>query len=189
MNYENFIFYGSFLKTVEAIPDEQLRYQVLEAIVRYGCTWELPNPKEKPMVYAFLQMAIPNIDKQKDNYANGSKGGRPVSHSQEEYNELFEQGKTNKEVEEILNVSHATVERKKAIWKSSLSKDTEKDIAKDKESEVMREMRVLRLSPQNTYTAANNNNFYQHEKNCYLQKGYSQEEAEALALEATKYEI
>ena len=131
MEYENFIFYGSFLKTVEAIPDDYLKLRVLEAIVRYGCAWELPDKEKEPMVYAFLQMAIPNIDKQKDNYAKGAKGGRPVTHTQEEYNKLFEEGKKNREVEEILGVSSSTVERKKAIWKKA------KEIDKEKESEDM----------------------------------------------------
>ena len=139
MEYENFIFYGSFLKTVEAIPDDYLKLRVLEAIVRYGCAWELPDKEKEPMVYAFLQMAIPNIDKQKDNYAKGAKGGRPVTHTQEEYNKLFEEGKKNREVEEILGVSSSTVERKKAIWKKAkeIDKEKEKETEKDKESEDM----------------------------------------------------
>lgn len=133
MEYENFIFYGSFLKTIEAIPDESLRLRVLEAIVRYGCTWEIPDKEEEPMVYAFLQMAIPTINKQKENYAKGTKGGRPVTHTQEEYNKLFDEGKKNKEVEKLLGVSSSTVERKRAIWKEAKAKET----AKDKESEVL----------------------------------------------------
>jgi len=109
------------------------------------------------MVYAFLQMAIPNIEKSKDNYANGSKGGRPVTHTQEEYNKLFEQGVTNKQVEEILKVSHSTVERKKKIWKEikeremDLEMERDKEREKEKEKEKEREdMRVLR-EPQNTH--------------------------------------
>ena len=131
MNYENFVFYGSFLKTVEAIPDDYLKLQVLEAIIRYGCANELPNPAKEPMVYAFLQMAIPTIDKQKDNYANGSKGGRPVTHTLEEYFNLFAQGKTNKEVAKLLNVSDSTVERKKKQWKEVKERETEKEKANE----------------------------------------------------------
>lgn len=133
MEYENFMFYGSFLKTVDAIPDDYLKLKVMEAIVRYGCAWELPNAQEEPLVYAFLQMAIPNIDKAKDAYT--AKGGRPSKYTQEEYNVLFEQGLSNKEVEEQLSVSHATVERKKKIWRAEKEKAKEKDKEKEKEKE------------------------------------------------------
>ena len=144
--YENFIFYGSFLKTIEAIPDKELQNKVLMAIIRYGCAWEVND--EEPMVNAFLQLVIPTIEKQKDNYAKGSKGGRPVSHTQEEYNKLFDEGKKNKEVEEILGVSSSTVERKKKIWREirEIEKEKEKEREKEKESG---DMGVLGV-PQNT---------------------------------------
>lgn len=181
MNYENFVFYGSFLKSLEAIPDDGLRIQVMEAIIRYGCTWELPNPAKEPMVYAFLQMIIPNIDKQKDNYANGSKGGRPSTHTQEEYNNLFAQGKTNKEVAELLNVSHATVERKKKIWKEAKEMEKEKEKEMEKESE---DMRVLRVSIEGLSDICKI--AFNHEKACYIKEGYSEEEATRLAFEIVK---
>ena len=152
MEYENFLFYGSFLKTIDSIPDDYLKLQVMEAIIRFGCAWELPNPQENPMVYAFLQMAIPNIEKQKDNYANGSKGGRPVTHTQEEYNKLFDEGKKNKEVQEIMGVSSSTVDRKKKIWREAKEreKEKEKETEKEKESEVLGFWGV----PQNSSCAA-----------------------------------
>lgn len=187
MNYENFVFYGSFLKTVESIPDDYLKLQVLEAIVRYGCANELPNPTKEPMVYAFLQMAIPTIDKQKDNYANGSKGGRPVTHTQEEYNELFERGKTNKEVASILNVSDSTVERKKKTWKEAKARETEKakEKAKEKESE---DMKVLRVSIDIDCLSPSGKALFAYEKNCFIKNGYSEDEAARLAFEVAKEE-
>ena len=163
MEYENFVFYGSFLKTVDSIPDKELKAKVLEAIVRYGCSWQLPDQEKEPMVYAFLQMAIPNIDKQKDSYANGSKGGRPVTYTQEEYNNLFEQGLKNTEVAEKLGVSSSTVDRKKKIWKESKQKETEKENEKEKETEKEKESEVMGfwgvLGPQDNKPLSTEENF------------------------------
>lgn len=117
-NYENFLFYGSFLKTIEAIPDPTLQNKVMLAIIRYGCCGCIPSQEEDPMVYAFMMLVIPNIEQQKKNYEKRG-GGRPsVSANQNTFNTLFDEGElTNQEIADLLGVSLSTVDRRKKQWR------------------------------------------------------------------------
>ena len=138
MDYERFIFYGSFRKTIEVL-EEELGNKVLRAIMNYGTTYELPkiNPDDadSTIVFAIMQSIIPVIEKQKTNYESFSKGGRPVSYTQADFDVLFDEGLTNKEVEEQIGCSASTVERRKKIWKDK-EIDTDNDMEKNKDKDM-----------------------------------------------------
>lgn len=158
MNYENFTFMGNWREMYETLPDDKMRLNFIEAVIKYGTTYEVPNSENDPLTYALMLPIMSSIDKAKDNYANGSKGGRPKQYNQKEFNDLFELGLTNKQVEEKTGASHATVERKKKIWRDSkpiqendYEQDKEEDQEKEQEEEdEERGYEVLR-SPQNTH--------------------------------------
>lgn len=121
MVYENFVFLGSFRNAYESIPDDYQKLLFLEAIMKYGTNGELPNPEEEPLIYAMLQLVIPNIDNQKEKYTKASKGGRPKTFNQKDFDELFDKGLTNQDVADTLGASLSTVERRKKVWKENNS--------------------------------------------------------------------
>jgi hypothetical protein len=122
MELENFVFYGSFKKTIDVLP-EQLGNKVLRAIINYGTAYELPKIKQddadSAIVYAIMQTIIPNIEAQKQKYENGSNGGRPIRYPQEDFDILFNSGFTNSQIIERLGCSEKTVERRRKIWTTS----------------------------------------------------------------------
>ena len=72
---ESFVFYESFLKGIELLPEEE-QLKAYKLIAHYGITGELPEG-EQTLANAIFVMAKPNIDAAKTKRTNGSKGGRP----------------------------------------------------------------------------------------------------------------
>jgi hypothetical protein len=143
MEYEKFVFYGSFRKTIEVLS-EQVGNKILRAIMNYGTSYELPEIKsddpDSTVIYAIMQQIIPNIEAQKTKYENASNGGRPVNHPQEDFDILFNSGFTNVEIVKQIGCSEKTVERRKKIWnnnsKETETEEEEPDIKETKQSDI-----------------------------------------------------
>lgn len=143
MAYERFNFMGSWRDTIDALPTE-LGNKVLRAIMNYGTAYEAPtinpNDQDSVIVYAIMQSIIPILEKAKTNYENASQGGRPMTATQEDFNRLFDERKSNKEIAEFLSCSTKTVERRKKIWKENQTKKTEKTTEREMDMEKEKDM-------------------------------------------------
>lgn len=79
-NSESFVFYESFLKGIELLPEEE-QLKAFKLIAQYGIRGELPEGNQT-LANAIFVMAQPNIDASKNKRADGKKGGRPSKESQ-----------------------------------------------------------------------------------------------------------
>lgn len=75
-NGKSFVFYESFLKGIELLPEEE-QLKAFKLIAQYGIRGELPEGDQTLANVVFV-MAQPNIDAAKTKRANGAKGGRPT---------------------------------------------------------------------------------------------------------------
>ena len=90
---DGFIFYGSFMKALATLPDEE-RLQAYDAICRYALYDEEPSCKGAALGMFF--MAQPQIDANRKRRENGEKGGRPKT--KEETNDKQNETKTKPKV-------------------------------------------------------------------------------------------
>lgn len=199
MSYERFNFMGSWRDTIDALPME-LGNKVLRAIMNYGTAYEAPvinpNDQDSVIVYAIMQSIIPILEKAKTNYENASHGGRPMTATQEDFDKLFDERKSNKEIATILDCSTKTVERRKKIWKEKQTKKTtdmttemEKEMEKEKDMDKDRVGFVgFVCSSDIDNLSSEERDIFDYEKKCYINNGYSEEEAARLAFEVVKEE-
>lgn len=107
-----FVFYGSFEKAISEWS-EDIQFQCYKALISYGLngTYESDNQ----VVNSLMSVFIPNIDAAQNRYdkavESGKRGGRPSSISKEEIQELKAEGKTQKQIAEMLGISERTVQR------------------------------------------------------------------------------
>ena len=71
---EGFVFYGSFMKAISTLPDEE-RLQAYDAICKYALYDEEPTCTGAAL--GMFYMAQPQIDANRRRRENGEKGGRP----------------------------------------------------------------------------------------------------------------
>lgn len=113
-NFKNnaFVFYSSFEKAISEWS-EDIQFQCYKALISYGLngTYESDNQ----VVNSLMSVFIPNINAAQSRYdravENGKRGGRPSSISKEEIQELKAEGKTQKQIAEMLGLSERTVQR------------------------------------------------------------------------------
>lgn len=112
--YDNFVFYGDVMNSIEQLPTEEDKRRVALAILRYGTSGEITDD-DNLYCRLILPLVSVGIDKAKDRYnkaiENGKKGGRAKQFSNEEIAELKKQGLTNKQVAEKMGCCEKTVER------------------------------------------------------------------------------
>lgn len=107
-----FVFYRSFYEAIKNWSDD-IRLQCYDALTSYGLngTYESDNQ----VVNSLMSVFIPNIDAAQNRYdkavENGKRGGRPSSISKEEIQELKAEGKTQKQIADMLGISERTVRR------------------------------------------------------------------------------
>lgn len=77
MHRDSFIFFKSWWDAVGLLPGE-VRGEVLTAIIEYGLFGETNSPRGNT-TKAILELIKPQIEANNVKYANGKKGGRPVS--------------------------------------------------------------------------------------------------------------
>lgn len=117
-----FVFYGSFEKAISEWS-EDIQFQCYKALISYGLngTYESDNQ----VVNSLMSVFIPNIDAAQNRYdkavESGKRGGRPSSISKEEIQELKAEGKTQKQIAEMLGISERTVRR---YWNGQQDKTT-----------------------------------------------------------------
>lgn len=73
---QGFTFYGSFTDALDEIPDKEVRYELMDAIITYGAKGIVLDDMSS---YAKAMFALikPNIDTNLKKRAGGAKGGRP----------------------------------------------------------------------------------------------------------------
>lgn len=114
-NYDNFVFYGVIRDAVDSLP-EDVGNRLLRAVMNYGTTGELPDPKDA-IVYAVMSGYMPNIKNAKTRYSNsktnGGTGGRPNEYSEEDIIKYLRKGMGIKEIAEKFGCSTKTIQRAK----------------------------------------------------------------------------
>lgn len=111
--FDNFVFYADNMNSIENLPTEQDKIEVMAAIIRYG----VYGQEDYSNIYSklILPLVKVGIDNAKIRYnsatENGKKGGRTKQFKDEEINALKSQGMTNKQVAAALGCSEKTVQR------------------------------------------------------------------------------
>lgn len=73
---QSFTFYGSFVDALDAIPEKEVRYEVMDAIITYGAKGVVLE-ELSPYAQAMFALIKPNIDTNLKKRIGGAKGGRP----------------------------------------------------------------------------------------------------------------
>lgn len=109
---ESFVFYRTFYEAISEVPEES-QLELFKAICEYSLNNKLPELENKISKVIF-KLIKPNIDSAKARYERavegGKMGGRPSKISNEQIEKLMEEGKTNKEIAEILGCSKKNIE-------------------------------------------------------------------------------
>ena len=150
MEYENFVFYGSWRETLEGFREEfgdEYAKETLWNLMTCATAGDIETTKKS--IIGFVSGAVmPNIDAAKKRYEasveNGKKGGRPpLTLNKEEVMKKKLELKTWKAVAAYYGVTEQTLKKKRDEWENvknpkNLDKDKDKDIDKEKEKENAR---------------------------------------------------
>ena len=117
MEYDNFVFYGSWRESLEGFREEfgdDYAKEALWNLMLVATAGDIET--ERKSIIGFINGAVmPNVNKAKDRYAaaieNGKKGGRPKKIDDDRVLELKKQGMTNKQVAEALGCSISSIEK------------------------------------------------------------------------------
>lgn len=126
----NFVFYGSWYKTIQAFleTNSELAKNFALGIIEYGCTGEIISC-DSPYKEMILGMIAPNIDSAQERYQKaveaGKQGGRPSQIDKDEVLKLKEEGLSNKEIAEKLNSNTNTI--KQILHRNKDTKGTKQD--------------------------------------------------------------
>lgn len=82
---EGFVFYGSFMKAISTLPDDE-RLQAYDAICKYALYDEEPTCTGAAL--GMFYMAQPQIDANRRRRENGGKGGRPKANKNQTETEI-----------------------------------------------------------------------------------------------------
>ena len=111
--FDNFVFYADNMNSIENLPTEQDKIEVMADIIRYGVYGkeDYTNTYSK-FILPLVKVGIDNAKvRYKSATENGKKGGRTKQFKDEEINALKSQGMTNKQVAAALGCSEKTVQR------------------------------------------------------------------------------
>ena len=117
MDYENFIFYGSWKEHLNGLQDlcgKDVAKEVAWQIINYGTTNDFDTDDEKiiNMVNGMCRDLINSAKKRREaSVGNGRQGGRPKRYNEDEIVALHAQGKSASEIAEQLGCSLKTVRR------------------------------------------------------------------------------
>lgn len=117
MQYENFVFYGSWKEHLDGLKDlcgEDVAKEVAWQIINYG-TYEDFDTKDQKIINMVNGMCRDLINSAKKRRAasvgNGSQGGRPKKYTADEIRALRDQGLSVQDIAENLGCSIKTVRR------------------------------------------------------------------------------
>lgn len=133
--FDNFIYFADNMNSIENLPTEQDKIEVIAAIVRYGVYGK--EDYTNPYAKIILPLVKIGIDNAKERYntaiQNGKKGGRAKQFKDEEITALKSQGMTNKEVAAALGCSEKTVQRANVANRQN-GQNTQTDITDKKDT-------------------------------------------------------
>ena len=152
MNYDNFVFYGSWREALEGFCEdfgEDYAKEVLWNLMTFGTNGEINTNKKS--IEGFINGTVaPNIGAAKDRYKasieNGKKGGRPsIELDMDEVYQKKEELGTWKAVAKYYGISEQTLKNKRDQWQSipknpkNLDKDiyNYKDNYKENENDII----------------------------------------------------
>ena len=119
---DSFVFYSSFLDTIERAP-EQVRLSLFTELCNCGLERKKLSEVEYP-VCLFVTQAMANVERSNKRYEqaveNGKQGGRPKKWiDQTEAEKLFSELGSWNAVAEKLDVSPNTLYKARSIWEKS----------------------------------------------------------------------
>ena len=134
MEYDNFVFYGSWRESLEGFREEfgdDYAKEALWNLMLVATAGDIET--ERKSIIGFINGAVmPNVNKAKDRYAaaveNGKKGGRPKKIDDDRVLELKKQGMTNKQVAEALGCSISSIEKINAESRKNQKNQKNQDI-------------------------------------------------------------
>ena len=117
MEYENFIFYGSWKEHLNGLKDlcgEDVAKEVAWQIINYGTTkgFDTEDQKIINMVNGMCRDLIDSAKKRREtSIANGKQGGRPKKYSVDDMLTLKSKGLSIQDIADNLGCSVKTVQR------------------------------------------------------------------------------
>ena len=121
MEYENFVFYGSWKEHLDGLKElcgEDVVKEVAWQIINYGTYKDFDTEDQKiiNMVNGMCRDLIDSAKKRREaSIGNGRQGGRPKRYSEEDIIALFNQGLSPQDIADNLGCSIKTVRRALAI--------------------------------------------------------------------------
>lgn len=126
-----FVVHKEWLDSIQALPVEQ-QDKILSDIVRYGTQLPLLH-KDEPVVMSVINLLKGRIDYSKEKYNEkkemSKKAGRKRKVENGEILRLAQQGKSSREIAELLGVSKSTIDHSEG-WKKRKEKNEMKTVAK-----------------------------------------------------------
>jgi hypothetical protein len=117
MDYENFVFYGSWKEHLNGLKElcgEDIAKEVAWQIINYGTTKTFDTDDQKiiNMVNGMCRDLIISAKKRREaSIANGKQGGRPKKYSVEDMIALRDQGLSPQDIANNLGCNVKTVQR------------------------------------------------------------------------------
>ena len=117
MEYENFVFYGSWKEHLNGLKElcgEDVAKEVAWQIINYGTTkaFDTEDQKIVNMVNGMCRDLIISAKKRREaSIINGKQGGRPKKYNDEQIKELHRQGVSAADIAQKLGCSVKTVQR------------------------------------------------------------------------------
>ena len=124
---DGFIFYGSFLKALETLPDDE-RLKAYDMICRYALYGE--DPAGDGPALGMFYMAQAQIDANHRRRENGQKGGRPKTKDKPNHNQ------TETKAKPAHNQTETKPKPKEKVKEKVKVKEKEKDILSGKPDDV-----------------------------------------------------
>ena len=121
MEYENFVFYGSWKEHLNGLKElcgEDVAKEVAWQIINYGTakTFDTEDQKIINMVNGMCRDLIISAKKRRQaSIENGKQGGRPKRYSEEQIIALHNQGLSVQEIADNLGCSAKTIRRALAV--------------------------------------------------------------------------
>ena len=115
MKKDSAIIYESVYKTIELIPDTELKWEAIKGILRYGFYGDELS-SDNPLVEMVYTSAFPSLRNAVERYEraveNGKKGGRPTEVSTEKIIQMKNKGMTNKQIADETGCSIKNIEKR-----------------------------------------------------------------------------
>lgn len=114
-NYkESMVIYESSYLAINYLPDEKMKWEAIEGLMKYGFYGEVPE-SDNPLINMVYVQAIPSMRNAKQRYEkavdDGKKGGRPATIDRDTVYKLKEQGMTHQQIADQLGCSKEAIKK------------------------------------------------------------------------------